>query len=297
MLRILICAMLACVLAAGCQKDLANSVTNGNNQSQAKLHKVSCSMKDFGITDKSSLGNKETAANDYLDYLFYGAYDSTGKLVRKIEQGKRWTTGFGSISDSLKSGNYTIVLAESKDSSLYTSGVNQLSTLQFWGPFPQDIFYKKFLLSIADRDTSLDNIRLDRLTGLLEIVLTDTVTYSNISMLVTSIQNSPMFYNVATDSLTGTTSTSHDYYNPIFGSQDPSTFFDGFYWGTDQPLTLKIIALDWSRHFLQQRIIQNVHIYPNKKTVLTGDFMSGSETGTASRISYSADKRTIIQHF
>ncbi|MEX6686622.1 hypothetical protein QTN47_03910 [Danxiaibacter flavus] len=297
MLRIFVYSLLGYVIAAGCKKDLANTVAQDNYQGQEKVYQVSYSMKGFGITDKSSLTNKETAANDYLDYLFYGAYDSTGKLVRKIEQAKRAGTEFGTISNSLKSGNYTIVLAATKDSILYTSGVDQLNTLQLSGQFPQDIFYKKFSLNIADRDTSFDNIRLDRLTGLLEIVLTDTVTYTNISMLVTSIDNSPGFYNVAGDSLTGTIATYHEYHSLLFGSQDPSTFFDGFYWGTNQPLTLKIIALDWSRHFYMQRIIQNVHIYPNKKTVLTGNFMSGTETSTASRISYSVDKRTVTQHF
>ncbi|MEX6686618.1 hypothetical protein QTN47_03890 [Danxiaibacter flavus] len=296
MVRLLVLISIICSVAVSCNKTNDIQLKNNSVLTNGNMHKVSYKLNGLGDLGNGRTNSKEVAAGSYLDYLFYAVYDSTGKLVHKKEQRKIFSPdNFGFISDSLLTGSYNVVVAGTKDSLLFANGYNQLNTLQLSGNFPQDVFCSKFSLSVGNKDTSLNNIRLDRLTGQLEIVLTDSLLALLYQTITCSVTNHPQAYNVMADSTVGSTYAGRTFYGYQMGQK--TSVFDAFFLGSDSTYTIEILANTGYLGGNVSKKIKNVKLYRNKKTILTGSFNNASSTVNANRAGDVTDKHFIIQHF
>jgi hypothetical protein len=191
---------------------------------------------------------------------------------------------FGSVSDKLKRGNYTIVIAGASENYYseerlkdtgYITGTGRLSTLQIdneeWQGI-HDIFYKKFNLYI-DGDTVLNQIQLDKLTGRLEIKFTDSIS-PDIVQIRTSMEYEATTFKMANDSFT-------DFQTYTFGYSPPFDNIGGFHFGAATKAKVTIQAYthkDYTWTLVAERVVDNVYIYPNKTTILTGQLSDSSKT-------------------
>lgn len=241
----------------------------------------------YGITFKFSsidvqtngrVAYKEMLPSAYLKYVFYGAYDSTGTLVSKKELDKvnrSYNGGFDAVSDSLKPGKYTVILGGSNGTILEENTSSLLRFLQFSSKHSEDVFYKKMQVNVSATDSVYMGVRLNRITSLLEVKLTDTLP-GFISQVSVAIDNQPTIFNVATETFTKADSVKNvaDYIQ----SQNPLLTILLRCFASDNKHTVTITAYGNDGKAVFQKTITNVTVSGNNTTQLTGT-LSGAPVG------------------
>lgn len=111
-------ALLLVWIMASCSK--TNQTEQSKPAPETAKHKVSFTITDFAATTTtmSVPGTKASTAvgdtlKNYADNLYYRIYDANGNWVNSINQTSA-TAGFGTITDQLPSGTYTVFMAASK---------------------------------------------------------------------------------------------------------------------------------------------------------------------------------------
>lgn len=281
MSKILLTAVVIGLLSvASCSKSTNNPEPNQPDPpDQPQQPEQPVTRTKYGITFKFSsidvqtngrISLKEMLPSTWLKYVFYGAYDSTGALVSKKELDKvngSYNGSFDAISDSLKPGKYTVILGGSNGDILEENTSSLLKFLQFSSKHSEDVFYKKMQVNVAATDSVYNGVRLNRITSLLEVKLTDTLPAS-ISQVSVAIDNQPTIFNVATETFTNADSVKNvaDYLQ----SQDPllTVFLRCF--ASDNKHTVTITAFDNEGNPAFQKTITNVTVAGNNTTQLTG---------------------------
>lgn len=294
-----------CIIGVACSKSSSSPQTEPKpespvNQAEAKLYPVNLRVGDLEVST-GRMSSKEMPVKEYLRYIFYGAYDSTGKLASKIVQDYVYG-GFpddlGVLKDSLPAGNYTVEIAGSNYPCYGGDGDSSINSLSL-SPGYYEIFHKKFSISVGERDTATTTVKLSRITGELDLQLTDTlpaiVKYINVT-----VENMPYKFYPATNLF--------DFYEAQnFTSnyhQDNNLVSQSYFFGSNLPHRISITAEDGGSpvtRVLYRKIIDNIYVYPNKKTVLRGSLSSSSTTPDPnSAISVTIDpdyEETITQDF
>ncbi|MEX6686620.1 hypothetical protein QTN47_03900 [Danxiaibacter flavus] len=248
---------------------------------QAK-YAVTFSLGNVDVDKGGRMGNKEMQASDYLWSFFYAAYDSTGKMVSSLIQNKfdendMPTSHFGLVLDSLATGSYTIVLAGS-NKFIESQAINleTLPGLQFKNFFGTDFFYKKLRVNVVNKDTSYTTVKLNRLTSRLHVKFKDTFPQA-VNHVVLTIDNMPSLLSPVDDSLS--MPVSGDFNMGLVDNvmqQEADLDCIGSYNG----LRITIKAYDVHNVILQQKVVDNIYLYPNKKVILTGNLDNISDGGS-----------------
>ncbi|MEX6686621.1 FimB/Mfa2 family fimbrial subunit [Danxiaibacter flavus] len=265
-----------CIAAVACTKSASKPDIEAEKpaivETEPQLHRISFNFSDFEISYQGGKAiAKEMAVKDFLKSLYYAVYDSTGEEIKRIDFGSNSYPNKlvpAQIQDSLKAGKYTIVFAGGKDTLCVNPGKTTLSDLSIMNWFNQDIFYKKFVLTVSDHDTSLTSIRLERITGSLEVTLKDSVLPANVASLVFLTRNRPGYFGVMQDVIVGLDSSYAGDFNPGFNSYPVN--ITSSYFGSNSNLQVVIRAYDKTRAIIKEKIVDGVHVYVNKKTVLSG---------------------------
>lgn len=268
---------------------------------QSVRHSIKFNLSSFQIDYlRKNTGAKEVNAKDYFKYLVYSVYDSSGRLVNKVEQ-KAGGNNFGQIADSLSKGSYTVVLGGSPDSIFlqndpywFTRGTDtSLSTLKYYTIyFAKDFFHKKFALTVNNNDTTVSNIKLDRIMGSLEIKLKDSIPFNAI-VAGTLVYGHSSYFNVANETvISGDSSWATQF------SRATSTM-NGYYFGSNEKMRVVIQVYTPERYI--EKTIDNVVVYPNRKTILTG-YVLTPDADTSGNVSVGLNldpdyTETIVQEF
>ncbi len=288
---------IACTKSSGKPEGQSGPVTASNN---AVLHRISLTMDKFNVGFERTPGSKEMPVKDYLAYFTYIVYDAAGKQIHRIEQGDlrgyEYMPLTGAISDSLPSGNYTVVLAGvNGDTSFRIVNPDNLATVQLkhdcYGYGVGDVFYKRIELKVSN-DTALSNVNLERLVGKLEIHVTDAVFPANVYYVDTRVYNLSTTFNVSNETLQGVDTS---YGGQFYAWAQP--IITGTHFGSENKLQVAIRIYDGGFGLIQQKIIDSVVVYKNKRTVLSGklfqDWGGARKTATVS----AGDANTIYQNF
>ncbi|MEX6686617.1 hypothetical protein QTN47_03885 [Danxiaibacter flavus] len=278
---------IVCTVAVlGCAKstnkpDVQNEPNSGDKQ---VLHRVSLNLGKFEVDYARKANAKEMSAAEYLQYLSYSIFDSTGKRVHGIEQrsfAPPYLPVTGVISDSLPSGMYTVVLAGMKidnDSSMFIKSPENIMTMQiqnrralWYGG--SNIFYKKFALRVSNSDTSLSSIKLDKITGKLELNLLDSALPANVYGVSLEFRNTPAFFNVGNELVSNVDTLNRYYFWPAPGHVFPD--MSSFHIGSENRLVVTIRAYDRQGALLKEKVVGGVIIYKNKRTILSGKLFPG----------------------
>jgi len=163
----------------GCQKSGGNDRDDANTK-----YKVSLNITDFAAkaTTTGTQGNKANAAvadtlKKYADNIYYRVYKADGTWLNETSQPASLAT-FGTITDSLPSGTYTVFFAASKGALALsdktvpyeTAVYSPLDKYKAWN----DTFTKSFKLSVAKADVN-QSVSLERVVSAYEVVLEDAI--------------------------------------------------------------------------------------------------------------------------
>ncbi len=250
-----------------------------DEQTALPLVGVNFNFSDFEVGFQGARKNaKEMAAKDFLTFLNYSVYDSAGYFVKQISHYKWYDSSrFGQFSDSLRPGRYDIVFVGSAYDSVYISNYLQLSTVLInrlaGNGARADVFYKRFSLIVSNKDTTLSNVRLDRITGGLEVRLKDTSLPSNVSRVTVVAKNAPTSFSILQQNAVGLDSAIAGQFSTQYDSYPIS--MASFYFGAQNKVQVIIRAFDKNNLIITEKIVENVYVYLNKKTVLSGKLFSG----------------------
>jgi len=237
---------------------------------------------------------------------------------------------FGSIVDSLPSGKYTIVLlgsniqrfgrhvindrraddpsidgAPDDRENLNTSTVGEdygLSPERF--PQTEDTFYKKFLLIVGHQNVDQE-VNLERLTGKLEVNILDKLP-ANATQFECKVYGAGDGIKLNTSAIIGFT----DYLDEGDNSEWPesqrfrpvqikaeeraSYKYSQYLYGREQVLRVKLQFFDANNNLIITKNIPNIHIYKNKRTILSGKlFETTPQTGFTVSVNSEWDPATI----
>ncbi len=230
---------------------------------------VSFRLGNVDVQKDGRIALKEMAAGDYLRYLFYGAYDSTGKLASKKVQDL--TNGgtvadFGAVTDSLAPGKYTVILGGGNMNifDVNNNADNLVNLLKFYSGDSQDVFYKKLNLIVGSKDTAYTGVRLNRITSAVEVKITDTLP-PVVTQVSVKLDNQPVYFSPFSDAAVGTDSINFaNNYNVASASIQFNCFT------TTNTHSVTITGYSADNQPVYQKTIENVKLDPTKKTLLQG---------------------------
>ncbi|SKA14955.1 Fimbrillin-A associated anchor protein Mfa1 and Mfa2 [Chitinophaga eiseniae] len=275
--------LLITMLLFSCKK---NSGGNDVTPPPAAAEKVAVKfgVSDFTreITDFGRSMNTNTRAGslkDYISFFYYMAYDNTGKLASSKIQTQD-SLIFGSISDSLRPGSYTIVMIGAKNRPYIDGGGVATPTdpslpldRAYISFMPGDIvkgnevFLKKFSINI-NGDSIVPNVSLTRIVGKIELTIQDSTSFhhttANLSM------DSQAYYIGS--------GTIADPYVTVGGDPYVTSLsvgsLEAFVLNNKNPFDIRIKGYNASNQLLASKTITNVQIQWNKKLILKGKLFS-----------------------
>lgn len=288
-----------CVVAlaiAGCTKEEAASPKSD------KLHPVKFNVSTFGkqIVPMAGL-NKDIVANassnNALPYviqsLTYVVFDESGKEVSK-KVSTRLDENFGMIEDELPAGSYKATFSGSDmqgvNISNFYGGAMSLHT-----EGKGDIFYKEADLIVEDGAGITTSVELVRKVGKIEVDLLDEIP-SKVSRIDLTIFNVSSFFNLKDHS----GRNDYDLRSSVYYRNDPKTgalpdysqpIFSNFFLDKDLPFIAIVIiqAYDQVGKQIADKVILNVPVAINKKTILTGELFDDTAKGQEFSVSFVDD--------
>ncbi|MEX6691028.1 FimB/Mfa2 family fimbrial subunit [Danxiaibacter flavus] len=290
-------------LGAACTKSI-NDVPPNNNA--ASPIESSASTKNFKVQFQignlevlnGRHANKEMPLKDYLKHLYYAAFDSTGRRVSKIEQDSSINelgATLGVINDSLPAGKYTVMLIGTASWFATDNSDTTLASMYF-KPLGGEAFFKKITITVGEADTAISNIRLERVTGELELRLTDTLS-SEITWVSVIVNYLDQAYYVAADTLGQWGASSQGV--PYSRDVNPLVSIKLSILGSDAKQQIVLHAYDKNGAKIYQKLIKDVVIKPNQKLILQGDLAAQDSTVAGQPVIFDPDYagEPIIKNF
>jgi len=279
MKKVLPILSLALILFA-CKKSNKTEV-----QPEEKKYNVSFTVADFNqeVVTLGKTSSKVSAIGDTLknhsDNLYYYVYNSAGSLVNTINQVSTSAT-YGTVSDKLPSGNYTVYLAATKGSAGVIN-VNESNNAAIYpgGGYWNDTFYKKVTFTVGTTDLT-QSVRLDRVVGGAEVTLTDVIP-SNAYKITILVQNDANTIRLSTGSWEVGVTKTKDFILAAGDKGQANKKFFTHIANTTSSVTLNIRCYDSNNGLIAEKIVNNVNVFKNKKTLLTGSLFNNATNPSA----------------
>jgi hypothetical protein len=224
---------------------------------------------------RTSSVNTDTSSTDTLNVLYYEVYDSTGKVVNQIVQ-QNTDSNFGSISDNLPSGTYTIAFVAGKTGLTYTATGFDLPNAYFYYADTigwHDTFFKKITLTVVGGAVN-QNVTLSRIVAQLEVNINDAIP-SNAAKILVTVNDDWGKYYIDRAQVPG---------NPeIITSVIPAaakgtTNYQvyGIFANTLSATSVQIACYDASNNLIGSSLVNGVTFAENTRTILSGDLFGGN---------------------
>jgi hypothetical protein len=243
---------------------------------------------------------------------------------------KEYNEPFGSLVDSLPSGKYTIVLLGSNiqrfgryvindrranDPATFEApddreSFNTSLIAEEYGlspdrvPQTEDTFYKKFSLTVGNQNVDQE-VNLERLTGKLEVNILDKLP-ANATQFECKVYGAGHGIKLNTSAIVGSTNyldEGDDYEWPesqrfhpvqIKAEERASYKYSQYLYGREQVVRVKLQCWDANNNLIVTKNIPNVHIYKNKRTILSGKlFETTAQTGFTVSVNSEWDPATV----
>jgi len=260
---------------------------SNNEEAKPEVKKYNVTFQSSEFAQGISILNKNSAApaaigdtlKNYSDNLYYYVYNSAGSLVNTITQSAT-AANYGTISDKLAAGSYTVYFTAMKGSGGVINS-NESSTVACYpnNGYWNDTFYKKVTFTVASADVN-QTVRLDRVVGGAEVTLTDVIP-SNAYKITILVQNDANTIRLATGGWeVGVTKTKDFILTAEDKGQKNRTFLTHIA-NTSAPVVLNIRCYDSNNGLLAEKIVSNVNVYKNKKTLLSGNLFGTTANPSA----------------
>ncbi|MDN5289040.1 MAG: hypothetical protein JWR38_5314 [Mucilaginibacter sp.] len=296
MKKALVCFALLSIVILSCKKD-----NHTKTNPAGKLYPVTFNISNFTQQNVAIDQRAKTKVNAVVTpdqsnvlALLYKIYDSNNALKKtvKILKGQ---PNFGTVKDSLTSGNYTVVFLGITDTDQF---VDDGATFHYTPPGStdsqgfQDTYYQKISLVVGTQPLQQD-VTLQRLTSKLQVIIKDAIPagvnnitldisnlhsyYSyldNTSSVVLNSTYNPSVYLPVTANLIGTT-------NHVLGPLSPLL-------NTASPVTIVIKVKDINSTTLYMKTIPNIMLQRNTITTLTGNVFTNSGGSSGFNVTYNS---------
>jgi len=276
------------IVLLSCKKENHTKTTNA----QGNLHQVVFNINNFTQQNTPINGSVKTKINDVVPpeqsdivKLLYKLYDSSNTLKKTVTINKG-EPAFGTIQDSLASGNYTAVFVgitymdEYKDKFKDAGATFSYSDIYGNDELFHETFYKKINFVVGD-NPSVQDVVLERLTSEVQVIIQDAIPtkITDIDVQIVNLNNAYSYFD---DISSGT--IDYDHATSIPSSKIGTTNFspgpEGPLLNTNSPVTIYVSARYYST-IIARRTISNIILQRNTRTILTGNLFSNS-SGDAS---------------
>jgi len=317
--------IMICVIFISCKKEHSTHTDPAQTS-----HKVSFNVGfsqqtvDFntGILKVNGIKTNTTvtALADKISVLYYAVYDSVGKTVHIIKQ-LSTASGFGTYTDILKPGKYTVVVAGGQTffslgadshygvptSSLSTDVMSYYAADGIGNPFNKDTYYKKMLITVTNSDSNQSFV-LDRVESQLIVTIKDAIPSNVKTILITSATAQPdrVLINTGAPLLSAGRTTTYLVVTDTVKSTDVGTtnFQLKTLFLSSQPFTLNILASDSlspgtaGANYVAAKTV-TVTGAPNTQTILSGNLFGGGGGGNGLNVKIDTawNSTTIVKTF
>ena len=282
-MKTLSCTLLICIaLSSACKKSSNQASESPKTDATFTVADFSQSVAPMAKSNSAVLDIGDTLRN-YADHLIYRVYNSSGTLVSSKDQTSS-SPAFGTITDRLEPGNYTIVFVASTEAIGYQ--YNLLSSALIFGHDPgfeqvngvrvqrlsrawEDTFLKKINITFGT-SPFVETVRLDRLVGALELNLEAGVP-AEVSRIAISVEYDQNTYNVNTGVRSSTLIKTKEFIIADSDRGQPDKKFLMHVINVTRPQLITIKAFNAQNELITQKMINNVTFFQNKKTILTGN--------------------------
>ncbi len=282
-MKTLLCTLAICVaLTSACKKSQHATPESPKTQTTFTVADFSQTVVPMGKSGSSISDIGDTLKN-YADYLIYRVYNSSGTLVSSKDQTSSSPT-FGTITDRLEPGNYTVLFVASKDVIGYQ--YNSLASALIFGHDPgfdwvndvrvqrisrawEDTFLKKISITVGT-DPFIETVRLDRIVGALELNLEAGVP-AEVAKITISVEYDQNTYQVNTGVRSSTLIKTKEFTVTDSDRGQPNKKFLMHVFNVTRPQLITIKGFNTQNELVTQKVINNVTFFQNKKTILTGN--------------------------
>ncbi|SHN23934.1 hypothetical protein [Chitinophaga sp. CF418] len=285
MKRVLFLPLLVITLFACRQSEVKDVVPSDEQPSTVAKKPITISIADFlqheedlrtGRKTEIDKGAGARGDSAKICYLKYFAYDTTGGHLYSSESRDtmRYHDNWGTISDSLAPGKYTIILAAMENlMNELTWGAPNFGyiTPRAGGPLGQ-IFVRKMQLTV---DTTPDPVKLEvtlnRIVGQLTVSIEDALPASDPNgYMMVSVVNAAFKYELGTE-MPGPPGSSQ------YLERIEDRVFQGYVFGSDYEFNVVINYRDKITGEERTKTIEHVTCHTNKKTVLSGSIYAAPQ--------------------
>jgi hypothetical protein len=309
--------MSICMVILSCKKEHANTNTTGQTPDKGQ-YRVSFNVgfsqqtADFetnGLKVNSAThGLATTALSDQVDIIRMAVYNSSGVRMHIIKQ-KSTDSGFGTLTDYLSAGTYTMVVVAGKTGLEITNGIvlegrsgvdyifisdSTLNTdiLRYNGDYPakpgsfdKDAFFKKITFTVPG--TASQTISLDRITSRAKVIVEDAIP-ANASVINIAASSAKMFFiGSATPAMIDAFSFSATLTPKDIGTTNYNFTTSAFL--AFPTLGAGITCSNSAGETIAASGASKASFLPNKTTVLTGNLFGGSGNPATNGFHFVAD--------
>ena len=294
MKKIFFILIMACIFCCSCKKE-GSKGSQPKTQLQPITFKVGFSEHLANFQNAHLIVNStstDTALTNYINVMYYMVFDSIGNSVHNITQ-LSTDPNFGSYTDNLHPGKYTVAIAAGKTGLGIVAGASLSKQYIAYSNnvtnhFTQDAFFQKISLTVSNTPSS-QNISLNRITSKLIVNINDAIP-NGASRLLLSINGDVDAFFVGSAS-PGYSPNGSGLDNPLIRLVLPpadagktnyqlSTLFLG---NSNSSLNVNI-ECDGTGQQGQLMVysikpVSSVAFQPNKITILSGNLFGGSGSG------------------
>lgn len=257
------------LLFFGCAKEETPKIAAQTAKRYAVKFKLSGFSQETAPYEKQASISAD-AVDEYAEVIYYLVYDSHGNFIHSLMQ-EIEDPNFGTITDSLSQGSYTIAVVATQKNYLFNSSI-QPSFEDFRGSLsnaqirlggisstftPQDLFFTKVNLTI-DTENVIQSLTLDRIAGKLEIDILDHVPGYRYLFNISEA----LYFQLESGETVGGSEQDKE---STTGNSCMLTL------NTDNPTRLTIYAYDSSNKLIAEKTVNNIHVDKNKRTVVRGN--------------------------
>ena len=263
-----LCAMLAVVVLASCEKAIINEESatgdaNGN-----------LTVSVYQIEQMPFASVTRAAVTDYCNRLNFAIYEMDGSRVKQVNQTSD-KTGFGTASFSLEEGEYQlVVLAHSSNGNPTMTNPQKIQFSNSLGYTDTFLYYTT--VTVTEEHQTL-SVSLERIVSMCRFVMNDAIP-AGVSKLEFYYTGGSGTFN-ATTGLGNVNSKQKMTFSVTAGQSGTEYDLYTFLHQQDDDITLKVTAYDATDNVLYEREF-DVPMTRRKITRLSGDFFTGDPSAS-----------------
>jgi hypothetical protein len=239
---------------------------------------VTIRVPDFTTSREDLRVNTDSSLAGITD-LYYFSYTSAGAKVHQMHQDTT-DPDFGTFVDSLVPGNYQIVvMASQKPLMINTTAPNfgshyvdpGMASPTTWHPY-KDFFYKDQAITVpATGNTGVLDLNLDRHVGKVQVNILDALPANHVNGSISVT----FFDPVAEVNIYSGYARDKSWGKSMNMTRVNQHRFEDFMFGIDDSFELRIDYKDQYTGAPLQKVVPNIIILPNQRTIVQGNLYSG----------------------